>query len=269
MPFVPAFLTDEMALFLLVFFRMTGVVLAAPLLANASLPMRIRVWFSFLLAVVAFPAVDRVAEVGLFTSLFRNEVTTTLAVGSELAIGWAVGWTASIMMYAAQLAGHLVGQEVGLAIGEVFDPVSQTASSPYANLFFSVGTLVFVIMGGHLVLFEAVVAMFKSAPVGGFTTLNPASAMLMAKEFGGQVFSLALRLAMPTVLALLLATVSMAILARAVPEMNIFIVGFSIRITIGLFVVVLMVPFVVEYLTDLVGLTRENLLSLQAAWERG
>ncbi|MEM7234402.1 MAG: flagellar biosynthetic protein FliR [Planctomycetota bacterium] len=270
MPFaLPDFLTDTMAAFLLVFFRMTGVVLVAPLLSNQGLPPRIRVWFAFMLAAVAFPIVRGNTEEGAFAILFRSEVSTVLAVGSEIAIGWAIGWTASIMIYVAQLAGHLIGQEIGLAVGEVFDPVSQTAASPYANLYFTLGTLMFVVLNGHLALFEAVTRTFDVAPVGALLTITPATALLMAKEFGSEIYSLGVRLALPTILALLLATVSMAILARAVPEMNIFIVGFSIRIAIGLAVVVIMVPFVIEYMIELADLTGDFLADVTATMGKG
>ncbi|MCA8959272.1 MAG: flagellar biosynthetic protein FliR [Planctomycetes bacterium] len=263
------YLNDGMAAFLLVFFRMTGVVLAAPMLANPGLPPRIRVWFAFALAVVVFPIVQSRSESGAFLTLFRSEAMTVLAVGSELAIGWVMGWTASIALYAAQFAGHIVGQEVGISIGDVFDPITQTSASPYANLFLTVATLVFVVCGGHLALFEAVVKTFDSAPIGGLFDVSPQSAMLMARDFGSEIFSLGLRLALPTMLALLIATISMAILARAVPEMNIFIVGFTIRIVAGLFVVVLMVPLMIQLMTEFVSGTTEYFGELQLLWERG
>ncbi len=139
------FTTLEMTgAFLLVFFRMTGLVMAAPLFSNQSFPMTLRVWFAFMLAAVMFPiAWSHIPASSLLLKL-QHPWMSILAVAGEFSIGWLVGWVASLMIWAAQLTGHLVGQEIGMSIGEIFDPISETQSSALSQLFFTFALLAFV-----------------------------------------------------------------------------------------------------------------------------
>ena len=114
--------------FLLVFFRITGVMLSAPLFSNRSFPVPVRMWFAIVLALMMFPLVWGRSVEGTIEELLRSELSAALVVLSEFAIGWSIGWIASIMVFAMQLAGHLLGQEIGFSIGEVFDPVSELAT---------------------------------------------------------------------------------------------------------------------------------------------
>lgn len=248
---LPEEAANALAAFLLVFFRMTGITLSAPLFANRSFPMQLRVAIAFLLALACFPVAMAKTPDGFFIDIFAEPLGVALAAGSEIAIGWALGFIASSMVWAAQLAGHILDQEIGLSIGEVYDPVSDTQSSVSTQLFFTVGILAFVLLDGHRLLILALVGSLEVAPPGSFP-FTAESGQLLVSDVGGGIWSAGLAMALPTMIALMLVTVAMAVLARIVPEMNIFILGFGVRIVFGLFVTLLMLPFVADVFRGLI-----------------
>lgn len=263
------FTTIEMTgAFLLVFFRMTGLVIAAPLFSNQSFPMTLRVWFAFMLAAVMFPIAWGHIPSGELLAKLQHPWMSILAVGGEFSIGWLVGWTASVMIWAAQLAGHLVGQEIGMSMGEIFDPISQTQSSALSQLFFTFALLVFVILGGHHLVVVSISESFSAAPVGSFP-IGAETGSFVAQELGSELWTTGVRAALPTMLSLIFVTVAMAILARTVPEMNIFMLGFTLRIIFGLMALIVVLPFVADLFQSFLANTQLNLERLLGQWEGG
>lgn len=251
--------------FLLVFFRMTGVVLSAPLFSSQSFPMQLRVWTAFCVALVVFPIAWGKVPAGAILTSLEHPFLSILTVATELGLGWLIGFTSSILIWAAQLTGHLVSQEIGFTIGEVFDPVTQSRVSPISQLFFTIALLVFILTGGHHLIVVTLARSFEVAPIGQFP-VSYQTGEFVAKELGGEIWKMGLKAALPVMLSLFLVTVAMAILARAVPEMNIFILGFALRIVFGLLALVVILPFVVDLFSVFVQTTQGFLDRLFELW---
>ncbi len=269
MPFELPFRTVEgMAAFLLVFMRLTGMTISAPLFSNRSFPMQLRVWLSFWMALVMFPVIWQSTPEGTYAMMFRQPASAVLAVAVEIAIGWALGWTASLIIWGIQLAGFIIDQEIGLTLGAIFDPISQSSASPLAQFFFTLGLLAFVTFDGHHQLVMALARSFQVVPPGAFP-FNQESATFLVQDMGSQLWRIGVQIAFPSMLALLLVTTAMALLARAVPEMNIFFVGFAVRIAVGLLTVVVVMPLIPEVFGFLIDMMQESLVYLLELWRTG
>ncbi len=269
MPFdLPLESADRLAAFLLVFLRMTGLIVIAPLFSNRIFPMQLRIWLGFFLALLIFPLAWQSAAAGGFARLFAHPLSLLLAAGGELALGWLIGWVASVIVLAGEFAGHLIGQEIGLSLAEVFDPVSEQLGTPTTQLFFLISALVFFACGGHHLVVLSLAGSFEAAPPGIFPC-GPATGMFLANDLGGDVWALGLRMALPVILALVLVTVALGLLARAVPEMNVFIVGLGVRVLFGLIATIAILPFVADLLGGLVAATESNLGRLVGEWRDG
>ena len=269
MPFELPFSTVEaMVAFLLVFFRMTGMTLSAPLFSNDSFPMQLRIWVAFFLSLLVFPLVWAQTPEGIFTGVFRHPASAALAVAGEIAVGWVLGWTASIIVWVAQLAGHFIGQDIGLSLGDVFDPISESNSSPIALFFFTLALLAFVLMDGHHQVILAVARSFQVAPPGSFP-LTSETSLFLVRDLGGEIWRTGLQLALPSMVALLIVTVAMAVLARAVPEMNVFILGFAVRIVVGFLSFLVVLPLVPEVFGKVMEVTSSSLERLLTLWGGG
>lgn len=159
----------------------------------------------------------------------------------EFLTGALLGFLMRLFLAAVTLAGQLAGFQMGLAIANVIDPATSDRYTIVAQFLNLLALFVFLEMDGHLM---AVGLLAKS-----FEWIPPFSASMTGEIFhdlvlsgGKEMFDLALRIGWPISLALLLVYLSMALLVRVAPQMNMLMVGFPITISIGLIVIMLGVP---------------------------
>lgn len=233
-----AYSIQQFEVWLLVFLRMLGFMINAPFLGGSVIPPLVRVSLAALMAFAVFPlvrpeSVTPPAQLGAFL----------VAAFVEGVLGWLVGFAANLVFAGIQLAGLLVGQQIGLAIADVIDPISQEGDTLIGQFKYLFALLVFFGLNGHHIVLRALVETYRVVPLLGYTYRAAALEYIGFDEVA-RMFEIALRISAPSMVALLLVTVAMALLARTVPEINIFIVGFAIRVGVGLLVLALSIPVV-------------------------
>ncbi len=158
----------------------------------------------------------------------------------EFALGFALGLGVMIILSALELAGQLIDQQTGTALGEIFNPGLGSTSSPSGQLLFLLGTAVLLVMppwDGHLRLFASLLDTFRVLPPGAAVLTDDGLALLQA--LFGQSLVLALKVAAPTLAAMSLVALTMGFLGHTVPQINILVVGFPVRIVLGLGILLL------------------------------
>lgn len=212
--------------FALVLFRVSGMVMTAPIYGSPVIPMRIRIALTFALALVTFP-------------LLRNQLplAPTLSdvlagAAGELMIGAAIGLALTVMLLAGEVAGTLVGQQAGLSLGEVSNPLQEHQASVLGQIYTTVLTLVFLIAGGHRAIIAAVMDTFAIIPV--MSMRDTESILLLLVETMTAAFVAGIRIAGPAMIALFLAALSLAVLSRAMPQLNILSIGFTLNVVLAL-----------------------------------
>jgi flagellar biosynthetic protein FliR len=213
--------------------RAVGVLATAPVWSSRYLPWPLRavlaLYLGLALAPVVQPAVTGATAVHLL-----------LVAATELVTGLALGYAAGLTFAAVQVAGHLVDMEMGFGIVNVIDP-NLGQPSPVAGTFlYLLAMLLFLQFDGHHLLLAALADSFRVIPLAGATWGGPPTQVLIRAS--GQVFWLALRIALPVVGALFVATVALGLVARSVPQMNVFIVGLPVKIASGLFLLAASLP---------------------------
>lgn len=238
--------------FLLVLFRMAGLFLVAPFFGSVVIPDRVKVLFAFFLALVLFP-LPGVAPV----ALPDNAAAYFLAVLAEIAVGLLMGFAATLLFISFQMAGAFMGQEMGFSLANVLDPISNEQISIIEQFTFLFALLVYLAVDGHHLLLSGLVQSFKVVPLAGFQYRGELGDFL-AIGMVSQMFVIGVKLAAPVVVAVFCTTVAMGFLAKVVPEMNLFILGFSARIVVGMVALVVIVPLLVHAFTSLLsGLMRD------------
>jgi flagellar biosynthetic protein FliR len=218
-------------LWLLFLMRALGFVFLAPLFSVRSAPVQFRVGLGFLLGVLAFIAWAPSGNPVNWHIPQTFAEFLPMAV-SELLVGLALGFFTGLAFVVIQWAGSLIGYQMGFAIVNVLDPHSQTQSSIIGEFLFAVAMLAFLNLNLHHDMLRLWHASYGLAPPGEFS-LGLASPAL----FGGlmrDVSYLALQFALPLMAFLLLADLALGILARILPQMNVFAVGLSLKIGLGL-----------------------------------
>jgi len=226
---VVQWLLNNFLVFVLVLTRIASATMVAPMFSSVSIPPRLKVAFATFVSMAVFPLVRHVA-VAVPTDLLGM----TIGVLGEMLVGLTLGFGAAVLFAGVEIGGVIISRNMGTALANVFNPMFES-SVPLMGQFYSFFALV-VFMGtnGHHRLLEILIGTFRQVPLLGFR-LTPNVAMHMVTMLG-ESFVLAFKLAAPVLVSLLLVTVSLGIVARTVPQMNVLIVGFPLKVCLGLVV---------------------------------
>jgi flagellar biosynthetic protein FliR len=210
--------------------RVSGVVLIAPILGAVFVPQQVRILLAACLAVAMLPAIGAVPA---YSPLSMQGLLT---IARELAVGLAMGFALKLVVEAAVFAGQVVSMGMGLSFATVVDP--QAGSVPLLGRFYIiVATLLLLAADAHLALVRLVAESYSVLPIGD-ATLAAGSARELV-DFAAVIFTGALQLALPAVIAILMVNVAFGVISRAAPTLNLFAVGFPITLMVGF--VVLMI----------------------------
>ena len=214
--------------FMLVGMRVTGVVLTAPILSGIQLPGRVKAFFALALSLVLFGALD-----GKMQNMTGLPLTILLLkMGIEFLIGVGVGLAFRWAMSAAGMAGELMGLQMGIGIATTVDPTSgQGAVLTESLMTLTFGTL-FLAFDGHHEVIRSLRASFEAVPPGGGSFHSNVVLQLIPQTMA--MFGIGLRLAVVVMLPLFLVSIGLALVSRAFPQANIFSLGYSITLLLGL-----------------------------------
>ncbi len=216
--------------FTLVLIRMSGLMLTMPVLGASTIPPQARIGLVAITSYIVFsvtklPPVDMGMPMGRFI----------LMLAGEMAIGLTIGYASQLIFTAVQFAGQLIGFQIGFGIVNVLDPTTNSQVSITSQFWNIIALLVFMAINGHHWLITAAAKSFDLIPVLGFTP--HAGLVDLITTLTADVFVLAIKLAAPVMATMLLLNVALGLIARTVPQMNVFIVGFPVQIALGLFMI--------------------------------
>jgi flagellar biosynthetic protein FliR len=212
--------------FVLVFFRLAGMALFAPLFGSARIPRRVKLLLTLVMAMAMLGAVPG--------PVVLPETTWELALGiaGEMAFGFAMGLVLSMVFIAVQWAGDMMGKQMGLHISEVFDPQFGGGGSLVGDLYFMLTLAIFLIIGGHRAMLTGVYESFVALPLLSLTfgqgTFDLVLNLLAAAT------TLAIRMASPMLLTMLVVDLVMGCIGKSMPQMNIMTIGLSVRSLVGM-----------------------------------
>lgn len=249
---------QEFLRFVLTAARVSGLFLVAPMLSQSSVPQRVKVGLSAVVALAVWPALPPGS--GGLNVLGLSLAGYLVAMLGELAVGVAVGLVAAIVMAGVEMAGLFIGQQTGLAFANVLNPLSDTQESVMGQFYSFFVLVIFLFIGGHRMLVAAILRSFEALPLGGVRLSPDVAAGVVG--LAGQIFVIAVTLSAPVVLALVLATIAMGLVARTVPQLNILAIGFPIRILLGWMIVLLSLAAVAVWSQDLFGRMFEDLAAV-------
>lgn len=209
---------------MMVFLRSLGLIMLFPTLAGRPLPVTVRAALSACLATLLYTLVPHV------TSLPPTGGGLALAAAKEVLLGIVMGWTGRLIFAGVEMAGRIISNEIGLtAIPGVDAP--QPAQEPVATLLVTFGAVLFFIAGGHLGALAAFARSFELAPAGAASFGLDAPDHLVRGT--ARVLELGIRIGSPFIALNFLVTLAFAVLGRAVPRMQVFVVSYSLRSLAG------------------------------------
>lgn len=240
MPITAVNITLLFPSFLIVLFRIGGLTLSAPLLGSSGVPARLKIAFSFVLALMVFPIV--------FPSIPKHLPlhAVLVTVFGELMIGFILGLSVGIIFLGARLTGMIIGQQAGIALGRVINPMLDAQTTILGQVYFLIFMMIFFAAGGHRAMVSALLGTFQSIPPGSFR-FN-ASFLTLFERLLTDAFKIAMRLSAPALIALFMASLTMGFLSRTIPQLNVLTVGFAVRVSAALGVAGLALPYAFDLL---------------------
>lgn len=234
---VLSFSPAQFLVFLFVFVRVGAILLLAPVFGSNEMPINVRLALVLIFSLVLLPIVE-VPAVPLLQSAFA----LVPALVAELLIGAILGFTVRLLFAAVQLGGEIAGFQMGLAIANVIDPLTQREVSVLSQAKNVLAMLLFVTLNIHYWFIYALVRSFQLVPPFGLSLSEPLMEALV--RLSGAMFLIALHLAAPLIAVLLFTTVALGLLAKTVPQINVFIMSMSLNIAVGLLVLGASLPMI-------------------------
>lgn len=228
----------------LVFTRVTAVLLTAPLFRGRNVPGMVKMGLALLLSLLLAPLlpIEPVIPLtiwGLGGFLLR-----------EAAVGISMGFFVQIFFFAVGVAGQLIDTEMGFHMANVLDPMSDSQLPLIGNLFSMLCILLYLGLHGHLLLIKALAASFKLLPAGILSW--PLDLGFIVKAIV-RLLPLAVQIALPVIGASLFTSFMFGIMAKTVPQMNVFIVGMPLKIVLLSLMLVVALPGLVFFMENSLG----------------
>lgn len=223
------------------FLRTLALFSSAPVLSSRAVPLRLKIGLALLVALAAQASLPSMPMPPL------DSAVGLAMVAQQVLIGVSLGFAARVVFAAVEMAGELVGLQMGLNFAGFFDPATGSQGTAAARFFSTVGSLLFVVINGHLLLTAAVLRSFESFPVAaeplGFISV------LQPQVWGAEIFRLGLWIALPIVAMLLFVNLVLGVISRVAQQIQIFSVGFAITVSVGLGGMLLTLPMLQAPLT--------------------
>jgi flagellar biosynthesis protein FliR len=249
---------QHVATFFLVLGRISPLFLLAPLFSSKMFPARGKSVAAVAIAVGLSPVVARGVEVPLDPFLLGGLML------KELLVGLAYAFTLGALFASITAAGSLLDTLIGFSYGSLVDPVTGNQSSVLAQMYSLVGVLVFIAIGGDGWVLQGLARTYDLVPLLDSPQLG--SLVQGAQTAFAGIFGSALQICAPILIALVITDAAFGVVSRVVPQLNVFAVGFPAKVTVGLLLIGVSLPFAADWLaTELQRSVGAALQSLQVA----
>jgi|SRR5690625_2244226 len=220
--------------FLLVFVRMISFLIAMPLFSYRTIPTPYKIGLSFFLTITIFQTID-------VSTAIVNELYILLLF-KEAIIGLLIGFISYLILSAVQIAGGFIDFQMGFAIANVVDPQTG-AQSPIIGQYFYIFALLFLLsVNGHHLMIDGMFLSYQVLPLDTFISIGDQSIALYAIQTFNQMVIIAFQIAIPIVGSLFLVDVALGIIARTVPQVNVFVVGLPLKIFVSFVAILFFLP---------------------------
>ena len=222
-------LIQQVAHFLLPFFRIAGFLMSVPVIGSRLIPIRARLVMAVVTAIsisrlVPNPGVEEVLHFLSIPIIFE-----------QIIIGVALGFAVQLFIQIGVVAGQIMAMQIGLGFSQLVDPANGVNVASISQLFLMMFTFLYLAMDGHLLTLEVLINSFHTLPIGGEASLL--NSHWRIANLGSWLFASALRIALPAIFALYVVNLTFGIMSRAATQLQIFSIGFPFTMVYGLVIV--------------------------------
>ena len=245
---------DQISVLLFIFLRVTSILFFLPIFDSPSIPAFFKIGLSLTISLLFLPLLKLPGILD-----FAGGIPLLIGIASEIIMGVGIGLCVRLIFSGIQLGGQIVGYQMGLAIANVFDPSTGTQNSVIAQFQYMAAMLIFLCIDGHHMLLQAVTDSFHTMPPFGF---HPDENLLVYfLSLVGNMFIIALKVSAPIIVAMLFTSVSLGLVARTVPQINIFFVAMPIKLLLGYLFIGMVLPIFTAFVVKLSGNVGDTIMT--------
>ena len=248
-------LINDFIILLLVFLRISAMLFTAPIFGHKALPPLAKIAFSLILTYIVFLTIDR--------SIVKFDINLAALViysMKELITGLIMGFVLNFVFWGVAFAGHYIGFDMGLMFAEVLNPFEDNQNNVVGEVLFFTTVMIFLLINGHHYIITGLVASFSVIPLAKYTINEPVYQLLI--KYSLTVFTIAVKIASPILVSFFLVHLGEGIIARVIPNIQIFFVSQPVKIGLGITILITLVPFYVYAIKSLLHGYENQLLQL-------
>ena len=248
----------QLQIFFLIFLRVGAIMMFIPVFDSRNIPVLFKAGLAFSVSILLFPIL-KLNDIPFITST----IPFGIGVIGEIMLGAVIGLSVKLIFAGIQLAGQLAGFQMGLSIANVMDPVTSAQISIIAQLNNLMAMLIFLTINAHHMFLRALAESFRLIPPFDVQFSNSLIEHLIS--LSGNMFIIAIKVGAPVIVALLLTNVAFGLIARTVPQMNIFLVAMPIQIVVGLLFLAFALPYLLPFFRQIFNESGRDILLLLRA----
>ncbi len=245
-------LIGDFVIVLFIFLRIIAMLATAPIFSSAAFPVPARIFLSLITSYMVFLTIDKNA-----IAIDVNLISIALNGAREVLVGMLLGYMITFIFHGISFAGSLIGYDIGLMMAEVMNPMQETNNNVVGEVIYYTAMMIFLLINGHHHIISAVVASFKIIPLAKFAVTLPVMQVIIKYSFA--VFTIAIKIASPVMVSFFLIHLAEGIIARVIPNIQVFFITQPAKIGIGFAFLAALAPIYVFAIKNLLQNYESNL----------
>ena len=230
-----AFTIEYLEYMLLVFVRISMIIVVAPPFNNTNIPRRVKAGLALFLSLIIINTVDYNAVV------YNGMLDYSILIMKEAITGTLIGLGSSICMYILNFSGNMIDMEIGFAMAMEMDPTTKVQTTITSTFFTAIFMLMFIALDMHYYIIDALVDSFHLIPIGE-AKFSPNLYQIYV-EYIIDFLVIGFRIILPIFSCILVINVVLGILAKVAPQMNMFVIGMQLKVFVGLALLFILMSF--------------------------
>jgi flagellar biosynthetic protein FliR len=230
---------EKIELFILALMRIATIVFLLPAFSMTSVPITVKAAISFLLTILVFPQMPLVSF-----AIANSPVFFFMIVLEQVFIGIVIGFAASFLLHFISMGGEWIARDIGLMQGSM-NPFTEFQSNLYSIVLTIILVVIFFASGGHHFFIRVLFESFQYIPMGNFVwdTRSFAAVLIL---LSASSFVVAFQFAAPVLAAIFLCTVSLGLMNRVMPQLQVWMLGIPLKVFLGTLVLIYSLPLMVQ-----------------------
>lgn len=242
----------------LIFVRVSTALIASPVFGSRTIPTLPKIFLSLIIAYIVYLTIDR----SVLTNVPTGWMLVILSI-KEAITGLVMGFMMQFVFWGVSYAGTLIGFDMGLTMAEVFNPSSEESGNVIGEFLYYGALMVFFLINGHHYIISSIKHSFSVIPLGKFTINKPVYDLIVI--YAASVFVIAVKIASPIMVSFFLVHIGEGIIARIIPQMQVFFVTQPLKIGVGLLLLSSITPLYIYVIKNLMQDYENKLYNLIAA----